>query len=727
MTEAIRATFAEKAKLNEAVFISFVTAGYPAKNDTVSILLALERGGADIIELGVPFSDPQADGPAIQRSNEVALEQGVDYTTCLRYVREARQLGLKTPVLLMGYYNPLLAHGEEKAVRDAREAGANGFIVVDLPPEEAVDFRNCCTTEGMSYVPLIAPSTSEKRIKHLSGLADSFIYVVSKMGTTGVAAAVSEALPAMLSRIRAITSVPLAVGFGVATREHFVEVGEHADGVVIGSKLVANLRDAQPATTDGRCAAAQAYCEEITGKTEGGIKRKNALLNGSASNGVSIKSALDQPDSVPIPKLDGVVSADRPPVPGLDATVDKQTGEVRPPRFGKFGGQYIPEALFDAHAELEKAYLGCINDPEFWKEFESYYEYIGRPSELYLAERMTEAAGGARIWFKREDLNHTGSHKINNAIGQILVARRLGKTRIIAETGAGQHGVATATACAKFGMECVVYMGAEDVRRQSLNAFRMKMLGAKVVAVESGSKTLKDAINEANRDWVTNLHNTHYLVGSAIGPHPFPSLVRDFQSIIGKEVKQQLQEKVGKLPDAVIACVGGGSNAIGMFHPFINDKSVRMIGVEAGGDGIDTNRHSATLTKGTPGVLHGVRTYLLQAADGQITETHSISAGLDYPGVGPEHAWLKDSGRAEYTVATDEEALRGFKMCTQLEGIIPALETSHALWSAFHIAGKMAKTEDLVVSLSGRGDKDVEQIANALSTQGWAERLGWDI
>ncbi|CAO1624509.1 unnamed protein product [Sympodiomycopsis kandeliae] len=716
MTDHIRATFKAKADKNEAVFVSFVTAGFPAKEDTVDILLGLEAGGADVIELGVPFSDPQADGPAIQRANEVALAQGVDYRLCLSFVKQARERGLKAPVIFMGYYNPLLAHGEKQAVIDAKAAGANGFIVVDLPPEEAEDFRACCTEEGMSFVPLIAPSTSPKRMKHLAQLADSFIYVVSKMGVTGVSSSVNEALPDLLNRLRAVTNAYLAVGFGVATREHFVQVGEHADGVVIGSKLVAVLRDA-PASTAARAEAGETYCAEITGKKTGGIQRKQPLR---------IKDAIDQPDSIPQPKLDGVVNGDRPPVPGFDAVPDEK-GILRPPRFGKFGGQYVPEALYDCHAELERAYLDALNDPEFWKEFESYYEYIGRPSELYHATRLTEHAGGATIWFKREDLNHTGSHKINNAVGQILLAKRLGKKRIIAETGAGQHGVATATACAKFGLECVVYMGAEDVRRQSLNAFRMKMLGAKVVAVESGSKTLKDAINEANRDWVTNLSTTHYIVGSAIGPHPFPSLVRDFQSIIGKEVKQQLQAKKGKLPDAVVACVGGGSNAIGMFHPFVNDKSVRLVGVEAGGDGVDTNRHSATLTKGTPGVLHGVRTYLLQAADGQITETHSISAGLDYPGVGPEHAFLKDSGRAEYTVATDEEALRGFKLCCETEGIIPALETSHAIFAAVNLAKTLPKDQDIVISLSGRGDKDVEQIANAIKHQGWGERLGWNI
>jgi tryptophan synthase len=717
-----------------------VTAGYPTKADTVDILLGLEAGGADIIELGVPFSDPQADGPAIQEANQVALTQDVDYQTCLNYVGEARKRGLKTPVLLMGYYNPLLAYGEERAVSAAKQAGANGFIVVDLPPEEATDFRHQCTSQGMSYIPLIAPSTSAKRIQHLANLADSFIYVVSKMGTTGASTTVSSSLPDLLARIRKVTQVPLAVGFGVSTREHFIEVGEHADGVVIGSRLVQVIKNAG-STTEARVQAAQDYCDQISGKSAGYLRRSKPLaVNGSPThaNGVngagksdggpiSIKEALSHPDSTAVPKVDAVVTdQNRAPVPGFDTIVDVN-GQLRPPRFGKFGGQYIPEALYDCHLELERAYLDAINDPAFWKEFESHYEYIGRPSELYLAERLTEKAGGARIWLKREDLNHTGSHKINNAMGQILLARRLGKTRIIAETGAGQHGVATATACAKFGLECVIYMGAEDVRRQSLNAFRIKMLGGKVVAVESGSKTLKDAINEANRDWVTNLHNTHYIVGSAIGPHPFPSIVRDFQSIIGKEARRQLQEKMGKLPNAVIACVGGGSNAIGLFHEFVPHDSVRLIGVEAGGDGIDTGRHSATLARGTPGVLHGVRTYLLQAKDGQITETHSISAGLDYPGVGPEHAYLKDAGRAEYVAATDEEALRGFRMCTELEGIIPALETSHAIWQAMQIAAKMDKDQDIIVCCSGRGDKDVEQISHAIQHGGWGEKLGWNI
>ncbi len=367
-----------------------------------------------------------------------------------------------------------------------------------------------------------------------------------------------------------------------------------------------------------------------------------------------------------------------------------------------------------AHEELEEAYAAARRDPAFQAELDYLLKhYVGRPTPLYFAERLTSECGGARIWIKREDLAHTGAHKINNAIGQALLARRLGKPRIIAETGAGQHGVATATVCAMLGLECAVYMGAEDIRRQSLNVFRMKMLGATVVPVDSGSRTLKDAINEAMRDWVTNVRTTHYLIGSAIGPHPFPTIVRDFQSVIGREARQQMLEQAGKLPDAAIACVGGGSNAIGLFRPFIEDP-VRLIGVEAAGEGVGTGRHSATLVAGRPGVLHGTRTYLLQDANGQIVETHSISAGLDYPGVGPEHSWLKTSERAEYVAVDDLQALEGFQALTRAEGIIPALEPSHAIYHALEVARSLRPDQDLLIGLSGRGDKDMHTVAAAI-------------
>ena len=385
--------------------------------------------------------------------------------------------------------------------------------------------------------------------------------------------------------------------------------------------------------------------------------------------------------------------------------------------FGPFGGQFVPETLMPALAELEAAWDAARADNSFILELDELLAgYVGRETPLTFAPRLTERLGGARIYLKREDLAHTGAHKINNAIGQALLARRMGKRRIIAETGAGQHGVATATACARFGMECIVYMGAEDIRRQALNVFRMRLLGAEVVPVDSGARTLKDAINEAIRDWVTNVRTTHYLIGSAIGPHPYPEIVRDLQSPIGSESRAQMLRAEGRLPDAAVACVGGGSNSIGMFHPF-RDDPVRLIGVEAAGEGLQ-GRHAATLGAGSPGVLHGTRTYVLQDDDGQIVEAHSISAGLDYPGVGPEHSWLMLSERAEYASVTDDEALEGLRLLSETEGIIPALETAHAIAHAAKLAPAMGEDEIILICLSGRGDKDVEIVRDALAARG---------
>ena len=380
--------------------------------------------------------------------------------------------------------------------------------------------------------------------------------------------------------------------------------------------------------------------------------------------------------------------------------------------FGPYGGIFVAETLMPAITELNEAYQRFMTDPEFMAELDQdLNHYVGRPSPLYHAERWSKELGGAQIYLKREDLNHTGAHKVNNTVGQALLAKRMGKTRIIAETGAGQHGVATATVAARLGLECVVYMGAVDVERQALNVYRMKLLGATVVPVESGSRTLKDALNEAMRDWVTNIDDTFYIIGTVAGPHPYPAMVRDFQTVIGREAKQQCQELTGRLPDALIACVGGGSNAIGLFHPFIDDSSVKIYGVEAAGDGVETGRHSAPLCAGRPGVLHGNRTYLMADDDGEIIETHSISAGLDYPGVGPEHSWLKDIGRVEYVNITDNEALEGFHALTKLEGIIPALESSHAMAYTMKLAPTMASNESIIVNLSGRGDKDMHTMA----------------
>ena len=380
--------------------------------------------------------------------------------------------------------------------------------------------------------------------------------------------------------------------------------------------------------------------------------------------------------------------------------------------FGPYGGRFVSETLISALDELQAMYSRLKNDPEFLAAFDyDLAHYVGRPSPLYLAERLTAAAGGARIWLKREDLNHTGAHKVNNTVGQALLAKHSGKSRVIAETGAGQHGVATATVAARLGLKCAVYMGAEDVKRQSPNVYRMKLLGAEVIPVESGSKTLKDAMNEAMRDWVTNVDDTFYIIGTVAGPHPYPQLVRDFNSVIGREARRQSQEEFGRLPDALVACVGGGSNAIGLFHPFLNDESVKMFGVEAGGEGLETGHHAAPLNDGVPGVLHGNRTYLMEDDDGQIIETHSVSAGLDYPGVGPEHAWLKDIGRVEYVTANDDEALNAFRTLTRSEGIIPALESSHAVAYALKLAATMQPDQNIVVNLSGRGDKDIFTVA----------------
>ncbi|TAQ86186.1 hypothetical protein B7494_g5479 [Chlorociboria aeruginascens] len=720
--EGLKNKFAECKREGRPALVTYVTAGYPTPAETVDILLGMEAGGADVIELGVPFTDPIADGPTIQKSNTQALLNGVTVTSTLEMVREARKKGLKVPVLFMGYYNPMLSYGEERLLNDCREAGVNGFIVVDLPPEEAVSFRNFCIKGGLSYVPLIAPATSEKRMKLLCKLADSFIYVVSRMGVTGATGTLNADLPDLLKRVKEYSgNVPAAVGFGVSTRDHFLSVAKIADGVVIGSQIVTTLAEALPGQ---RAKKVEEYCAQVCGRRNvpsGGLTREVGIIE--------TMHEAQEPDGNHV-HVDGVVRknsteaglADQIEALNSDGQIDLS---IIPARFGEFGGQYVPESLMDCLSELEEGFNKIKDDPAFWEEYRTYYPWMGRPGQLHMAERLTEYAGGANIWLKREDLNHTGSHKINNALGQILLARRLGKTEIIAETGAGQHGVATATVCAKFGMKCTIYMGAEDVRRQALNVFRIKLLGAQVIAVEAGSRTLRDAVNEALRAWVVKLNTTHYIIGSAIGPHPFPTIVRTFQSVIGNETRAQMLEKRGKLPDAVVACVGGGSNAVGMFYPFSKDPSVKLLGVEAGGDGIDTSRHSATLTSGSKGVLHGVRTYVLQDRHGQISDTHSVSAGLDYPGVGPELSSWKDNERAKFIAATDAEAFQGFRLISQLEGIIPALETAHAIYGALELAKTMKKGEDVVICLSGRGDKDVQSVADELPVLG--PKIGWDL
>ncbi|SCV00622.1 LANO_0F07800g1_1 [Lachancea nothofagi CBS 11611] len=699
MAELLKKTFADAKAEGRNALVTFMTAGYPRVEDTIPMLKAFQDGGVDVIELGMPFSDPIADGPTIQYANTVSLQNGVTMGKTLDMVRQARAEGVTVPIILMGYYNPILNYGEQKFIEEAADAGASGFIIVDLPPEEALKVRDYVNDNGLSLIPLVAPSTTDQRLELLSQIATSFIYVVSRMGTTGAQISVTDDVAVLVDHIRKFTKdIPLAVGFGVSTREHFQSVGAASDGVVIGSKIIKLIEECKP---EERYQVVKSYVEEILDGQKHTIlspEEFKALQTKSIAEGRNKKAAVTNFNEV----------------------------HKFQANFGDFGGQYVPEALHACLRELEQGFESAVADPIFWKEFRDLYSYIGRPSTLHRADRLTEYAGGAQIWLKREDLNHTGSHKINNALAQVLIAKRLGKKKIIAETGAGQHGVATATACAKFGLECTVFMGAEDVRRQALNVFRMRILGADVIAVTNGTKTLRDATSEAFRFWVSNLKTTHYVVGSAIGPHPYPTLVRTFQSVIGNETKEQFAKlNNGKLPDAVVACVGGGSNSTGMFSPFEHDLSVKFLGVEAGGDGVDTAFHSATLTAGRPGVFHGVKTYVLQDTDGQVHDTHSVSAGLDYPGVGPELASWKASGRATFVAATDAQALEGFKLMSQLEGIIPALESSHAVYGAVQLAKTMEKGQHIVINVSGRGDKDVQSVAEILPKLG--PQIGWDL
>lgn len=644
----------------------------------------MQEGGASVIELGIPYTDPQADGATIQHTNQVAIRGGTsELPQCLAMVKQARDQGLTVPVVLMGYFNPFFQYGIEQLCHDTKEAGADGFIVVDLPPEEGVPLNKACLATGLSNIPLVAPTSSDSRIKALTHMASTFLYCVSVTGVTGARDSLPEDLPDFLQRVRAHTELPLAVGFGVSNPDMVQGIANLADGVVVGSAILKAMdKLGDDATTEQRADAIRTIVQHL----KCGTKQAPGAQN-QATKLSQVPAAWDEPP--------------------------------KPSHFGQFGGQYIPETLSVAFEEIEKYYNELKDDPEFLAELDVYRrDFVGGPTPLHKADRLTDFAGGATIWLKREDLAHTGAHKINNAIGQALLAKRLGKPRIIAETGAGQHGVATATVCAKLGLECVVYMGAVDCERQKLNVFRMNTLGAKVVPVHEGQKTLKDAINEAMRDWVTNVRDTHYLIGSAVGPHPFPTIVRDFQSVMGREIRQQMLDKTGKLPDAVVACVGGGSNAIGAFHPFVNDKEVALYGAEAAGHGIDVpNEHCATLSKGTPGVLQGAMTYVIQEKSGQTLNTHSISAGLDYPGVGPEHAYLKDSGRATYVAVNDDEALQGFKWMCQFEGIIPALETSHAIYYAVQLAKELGPGKDIVINMSGRGDKDMPQVARIMGVE----------
>lgn len=576
----------------------------------------------------------------------------------------------------MGYFNPFLAYGLDKLMESCKAAGIEGFIVVDLPPEEGQEFVTKATAFGLTYVPLVSPTSTDERIAYLASNAGSFMYCVSVTGVTGARGALPTDLKKFIERIRNNSDVPLAVGFGISTPDQVAEVSALAEGVVVGSAIIQSLEGAADKSPEERAKALETFIGTLAGAI--------ATRDKASRNTTRFTKAA-------------------PAITDISAR-----------NFGDYGGRYIPETLANAHRDLEIAYAAALADPAFIEEVAWYRkEFIGGPTPLYFAKNLTAKVGGANIWFKREELAHTGAHKINNAVGQALLAKRLGKKKIIAETGAGQHGVATAAVCAQLGMECTIYMGAVDCERQQLNVFRMNVLGAKVVAVQSGSRTLKDAINDAMRDWVTNVRDTHYIIGSAIGPHPFPTIVRDFQSVMGKEARQQMLDRAGKLPDCVVCCVGGGSNAIGMFHPFLGDKDVELVGAEAGGEGL-SGLTSATLTLGKPGVLHGTKTYVMQDADGQVTKTTSVSAGLDYPGVGPEHAFLKDTMRATYYMVTDEQCLEAFFDCSKTEGIIPALEPSHAIYQGMQEAKRLGPGKDVLINLCGRGDKDMMTVAKRM-------------
>ncbi|PKX91086.1 tryptophan synthase [Aspergillus novofumigatus IBT 16806] len=690
--KAIKRTFAHCKEENRPAFVTFVTAGFPTVEEAVDIILGLEAGRAGMQYMIYRSTDPFADGPTIQNANTVSLAYNVTIESTLGMIKEARKRGLRAPLLLMGYYNPLLSYGEERLLNDCRVAGVNGFIVGDPPPHEAVRFRSFCAKSGQEL---------------LCKLADSLVYVVSRMGVTGATGTLNAGLPQLLKRIKQ------AVGFGLSTRDHFLGVASTADGVVIGSQIFTTLA---VAASGERVKAAEEYCARVCGRRNLKGRRMTQKV---ASNGAQEPNGDVQVNGNGTIYTNGNHSGPLDQKEAMNSEVGDP--ELFPARFGEFGGSYSPESLMGCLSELEAGFENIRNDPESWAE----------PGHLHVADRLTEHAGGATIWLKREELNHTGSHNINRALGQILLARYQGRPEIIAQTGAGMHGVATATVCAKFSMKCTIFMGADDVRRQAVNVFRIKLLGAAVIPVEAGSKTLRDAVNESFRVWITKVHAACHIIGSAIGPHPFPTIVRTFQTVIGEETKAQYAGQRNKLPGAVAACIGGGSNCLGMFYPFINDPSVQLLGVEAGGDGLETKRHAATLSGGTKGVLHGSRTYVLQDEHGQIQDTHSTSARLDYAGVGrvdlswPELTSGKDSGRAEFVAVTDAQALEGFKLLSELEGISPALETAHGIWGAVEQAKTMKKGQDVVICVSGRGDKDVENVAEELPRHG--PKIGWDL
>ncbi len=663
------------------VLINYLTAGYPTLTASYDNLFKLTALGTDVIEIGVPFSDPTADGPTIQRANQIALENGVTLEWILELVERARDNGLQVPILLMGYYNVFFNYGLENLIVKSREIGINGFIIVDLPPDLNLDYYHWCQREQRALITLIARNTPEMRIKTLVNYASGFIYCLATNGVTGSRDKLDPELHAFVDQVRRLTHLPIAVGFGISSPEQAQEVWSFADGLIMGSSIINNL-------------------DQITSFLE-------------PFNAVKVKLSVNPKTKISGPEKSGTIRRDM----SGGGTGDRM-GHMMEDRTGEsdellgLDNSYLPEILVSLHQEVARNFQDFWDKPCFQQEYgDLLANYVGRPTPLYLAKNLSAENGGAQIWLKREDLNHTGSHKINNALGQALLAKKMGKTKVIAETGAGQHGIATATACSLLGLKCDIYMGAADVQRQAKNVEKIRLLGANLISVERGSKTLRDAINAALQDWVSSLETTYYLIGSAIGAAPYPEMVRKFQSVIGSETREQFRRQFpnepNKLPDYLIACVGGGSNAIGFFSEFIQDSQVKLVGVEAGGNGI---QNSASIGSGTLGILHGTKTYLIQDENGQIKKTHSISAGLDYPGIGPDHTKLYQSRRATYVSINDQEAVSAFRQLTRLEGIIPALESSHAIAYALKLGKTLESNQQIIVNLSGRGEKDIDLV-----------------
>lgn len=637
---------------------------------TPSILLAMQEGGASLIELGVPYTDPQADGPTIRYANQVALERGTnDVTACLQMLKKAREMGLTIPVIMMGYYNPFQKHGTpEELCRDAKEAGADGFIMVDLPPEEGLEFNKACAKYHLSNIPLIAPTTSDERIAALAKTASTFLYCVSVTGVTGCRDELPADLSDFIARVRKHTELPLAVGFGVSNPQMVNNVANIADGVVVGSAIVKALKSLED---DGTVQEQADAVKEVVEYFCSGLEQSEDAKNQATK--------LCQN-----------------PTP---------SGKQEKGRFGKFGGQYICETLETAFAGLEQAYKQMKDDRSYIEELKALSdELIGGASPLQVSGELTKLAGGATIWIRHEDATYSGSNKIHNALGQTLLAKRLGLKRIVAEAPSASHGVAVATACARLDMECTIYVGSHDLKTYHHSVQKMTNLGAHVVVIPDG--TLKEAMNEALCDVVTNVANSYYLVGDAMGPHPIPSIVRDFQSVIGNEIKQQFCHATGgKLPDAIVASRGRASNAMGTFFPFLDHK-VSLHVVEGAGKGLDVEGgHCAVLSKGTMGVYHGCSTRMLQDENGQTLKTQSIAPGLNYPAVAPELAHLHDIGRVQVAAVTDEEALKAFHWMSKNADFVPSMEGSHAIYEAIGLAKKIGPGKNVVVSVASSCDR----------------------